>query len=146
MNDVSTYKNADLIPSCTASELAKVREFNSALREFPQAEVPTDHFVHAGCYARSCVVKAGVVMGAVEIIVPTILIVSGHCIIYNGGKKEEINGYVVLRGAPHRQVVIHAFTDTYMTMLYATSKTNPDECEEEFTDQTDELITRRKSQ
>ncbi len=145
MSEVVTYKNADLIPSCTSEELEKVRKFNSALREFPQAEVPTDHFIHAGCYARSCVVKAGVVMGAVEIKVPTILIVSGRCDIFNGGKKAEVDGYVVLRGAPHRQVVVRAYTDTYMTMLYATEKTNPLDCEEEFTDQTDELITRRKS-
>lgn len=141
---VAVYKNSDLIPPCTATELARMREFNARLREFPQEEVPTDHFIHAGVYARTCVVRAGVLMGAVEIVVPTVLIVSGHCEIYNGGKKAVVNGYVVLRGGPHRQVAVRAYTDTYMTMIYATDKTNPVDCEEEFTDQTDLLLSRRK--
>lgn len=141
---VAVYKNSDLIPPCTQGELAKMREFNEILRGYPQEEVPTDHFIHAGCYARTCVVRAGVLMGAVEIVVPTVLIVSGHCEIYNGGKKAVVNGYVVLRGSPHRQVAVKAYTDTYMTMIYATDKTNPVDCEFEFTSQTDELITRRK--
>lgn len=141
---VAVYKNSDLIPSCSGQELAVMREVNDRIRSCPQVDVPTDHFIHAGCYARTCVVKAGVLMGAVEIVVPTVLIVSGHCEIFNGGKKAIVNGYVVLRGAPHRQVAVKAFTDTYMTMIYATDKINPDDCEFEFTNQTDELITRRK--
>ncbi len=141
---VVRYKNADLIPSCSPTELATMCKVNDVIRTFPQVDVPTDHFVHAGCYARTCVVKAGVLMGAVEIIVPTILIVSGHCEIFNGGKKAIVDGYVVLRGAPHRQVAVKAIEDTYMTMIYATDKTDPVACEEEFTDQTDQLFTRRR--
>jgi len=141
--NVVVFKNADLIPSCSENELATMREVNDVIRTFPQVDVPTDHFVHAGCYARTCVVKAGVLMGAAEIIVPTVLVVSGKCEIFNGGKKAIVDGFVILRGEPHRQVAVKAITDTYMTMIYATDKTDPVACEEEFTDQTDQLFTRR---
>lgn len=141
--NVVVFKNADLIPSCSENELATMREVNDVIRTFPQVDVPTDHFVHAGCYARTCVVKAGILMGAAEIIVPTVLVVSGKCEIFNGGKKAIVDGFVVLRGEPHRQVAVKAITDTYMTMIYATDKTDPVACEEEFTDQTDQLFTRR---
>lgn len=141
--NVVVFKNADLIPSCSENELATMRGVNDVIRTFPQVDVPTDHFIHAGCYARTCLVKAGVLMGAAEIIVPTVLVVSGKCEIFNGGKKAIVDGFVVLRGEPHRQVAVKAITDTYMTMIYATDKTDPVDCEEEFTDQTDQLFTRR---
>lgn len=138
-----TLHNNELIPPCTKDELAKMNELNDFLRTFPQAELPTEQFIHAGCYVRTCLAKKGIIFGAVEIKVPTVLIVCGKGDLYCGDKKARIDGYLVLRGSAHRQVAFKAEEDTFFTMIYATDKEKPEDCEFEFTDQTDQLMTRR---
>lgn len=106
-------------------------------------DVPTEHFIHAGCYVRTCMVPKGIICAAVEIIVPTVVVICGKGTAFCGDKKCEIDGYYVMRGEAPRQMAFLAEEDTYFTMFYATDKTNPIDCEEEFTDQTDLLLTRR---
>ncbi len=138
-----TLQNNAFIPACSQEELALMRKLNEFLKEQPQAEVPTDHFIHAGVYVRTCLARAGIIFTAAEIKIPTVVVICGKGTLFCGDKKARVDGYFVLRGAAHRQIAFKAEEDTYFTMFYATSKDSPEDCEYEFTDQTDELLTRR---
>lgn len=147
MSSEIAFRKSDVIPPCKPEELRKMTKLIEFLNGInPNAstkDVPTEHFIHAGCYVRTCMVPAGIVCAAVEIIVPTVLVICGRGTAYCGDKKCEIDGFYVMRGEAPRQMAFSAEKDTYMTMFYATDKTDPVDCEEEFTDQTDLLLTRR---
>ena len=59
----------------TSDAVAKVRELEGVLRELPQVEIATEHVLHAGLYARTIRIPAGVVLTGVFIIIPTMLVV-----------------------------------------------------------------------
>lgn len=139
-----TLKSNDIIPACSKNDLEKMQQLTEFVETLDQVDVPTDHFIHAGCYVRTCLARKGVLFTAAEIKVPTVVVINGKGTIFSGGKKARVNGYLVLRGEAHRQIAYVAEEDTYFTMFYATKKTNADDCEFEFTDQADKLITRRQ--
>lgn len=113
------------------------------MEAMPQVNLRVEHNLHAGMYARTLYIPAGVsVMGAL-IIKPSLLIVQGHCRLYNGLNNFEIDGYQVLEGAAGRKSLCHAFADTITTMIIQTDATNIAEAEAEFTDTPERLQTNR---
>lgn len=147
MSNELAIRHGISIPPCTPKELAKMDMLIEVLHDInPGAstkDVPTEHFCHAGCYVRTCLFPKGIVCAAVKIIVPTVVIICGKGTVFCGDKKTYVDGYYVMRGEAPRQMAFLAEEDTYATMFYATDKTDPVACEEEFTDQTDLLLTRR---
>lgn len=139
-----TLRSNDLIPACDKEGLAHMERFASFLQTVPQADMGTDHFVFAGCYVRTIKAEKGTVFAGGQVTIPTVLVICGKGKLFCGQRKAHVDGYYVLRGEAHRQVAFIAEEDTYFTMFYATEKDNPIDCEEEFTDHPDKLITRRQ--
>lgn len=133
------------LPPCTQSDLKVVEEIRERIGELEPVEVPTEGFFHAGTYVRSCLLKKGAVMSGAVIKVPTVLIVSGDCLMTVGSLVTHIQGYAVLRGEPGRSQVFRAFEDTFLTMFFATDAKTEDEAEREFTDEFDQLLSRRQT-
>lgn len=68
------------LPPMSADSVAVVREFEDAALQLPQVKINTEHALHAGMYARTIMIPAGIVITGVQIKIPTILIVNGDAL------------------------------------------------------------------
>lgn len=131
------------INSMTTQEIDRVRELESVMLTMPQAELPTTQVLHAGMYARNMFVKAGVTVTGAFMKCPTILIISGHMLVYIGSETVEFKGYHIIPAGANRKQAGYAVEDTNVTMLFPSKATTMAEAEEEFTDEAEKLITRK---
>ena len=131
---------------CATSEnnLAFVREVERFILEQPQLEIETIHSFHAGLYARTIMVPAGAMITGALIKIPTLLTLSGDASVIIDREEVRISGYGVIPAAAGRKQVFLAHSDTYLTMIFATSATTIEEAEMEFTDEFDLLGSRRE--
>lgn len=125
-------------------KISKVRNFKSEVEKLPQIELETIHTFHAGMYARTLMMPAGVMMTGALIKIATILIIAGEGIVYTSDGAKEYSGYNVVSGMAGRKQAFLARTDTYMTMLFPTKSSTIAEAEAEFTDETHLLLTNRE--
>jgi len=141
----------DLVPSRTqiapmsAAAIDRVRRLESLASALPQVPIGTDHVFHAGVYARTIKVPAGVMITGVLIKIPTLLIVQGDAIVHVEDGPLELRGYNVLPAGAGRKQAFVALTDTHLTMIFATDAADVDAAEREFTDELDKLVTRRET-
>lgn len=130
------------VPAMSDASIAKVRTLETTLLAMPQVILETSHVIHAGVYARTVTIPAGVVMTGSLIKCATTLIISGHVVVYLDTGPKEIEGYHVLAASANRKVGFMALTDTSLTMLFSTKADNISQAEEEFTDEGHLLISR----
>ena len=133
------------IAPMSAAAIARVRRLESLASSLPQVAIDTDHVFHAGVYARTIKVPAGVMITGVLIKIPTLLIVQGDAIVHVEGWPLELHGYNVLPASAGRKQAFVALTDTHLTMIFATEAPDIDAAEREFTDELDKLMTRREA-
>ena len=107
-------------------------------------EVPVENHLHAGVYSRTILLKKGVAASGVLIQVPTQLVISGDVTMNDGTTLRRITGYHVLECGAGRMQTAYAHADTRMTMFYASKAATVDEAEDEFTNEPENLQTRRK--
>lgn len=129
------------IQSMTPQALDRVYALEQYTRTLPQEWIETRHVIHAGVYARTIEIKAGVLLTGVFIKIPTTLIVSGDVTVYTGGEAKRISGYHVLAAAAGRKQVFLAHLDTQLTMVFATGETDLDRIEAQFTDEVELLMS-----
>lgn len=141
----TTITTAAALPACTDRDLEQVREIESILASCEQVNIPTEHWLHAGMYARTCRIPAGAVISGALIARPTVVIISGHCVLNAGGAVREVNGYECLRGAAGRKQIIRAITDTSVTLVMRSSASSLEAAEQELTPEADKLLSRRQS-
>jgi hypothetical protein len=72
------------------------------IKTCPQVELPTEHFLHAGMYARTVRMPAGTVLGGALIKVRTMVIVNGHAKIFVADGVAEIEGFNVYPASANR--------------------------------------------
>jgi hypothetical protein len=146
MRDVvepDTLSTANVIPAMSESALAQVRALESLAACQPQQAIDTAHLFHAGLYARTIRIPAGVMITGALIKIPTVLIVSGAVVIYLDGAARELHGYHVFAASAGRKQAFLALADTDMTMLFPTAAKTIEAAERAFTDETDLLVSRR---
>ena len=129
------------LPAMSNEALNQVKSLEQLVLSCPQVEIPTHHAFHGGCYSRTIMIPAGVVLTGALIKIPTTLIVSGHCFVYIGAQCHELQGYQVLPGSANRKQAFVAITDTWLTMIFPTSAKTVAEVEREFTDEYELLMS-----
>ncbi len=132
MSNVVAHKK---ITSMSELEVNKVRQIEEEILKAPQVKIATHHIIHAGTYARTIVVPAGVILTGSLMKIPTLLIINGHFLLFAGDKTIELKGYNIFTGGANRKQVGVAVTDTQVTMIFATNAKTVAEAEEEFTDE-----------
>lgn len=132
------------LPVMGRSEVESVRQLEEAALHLPQVPIPTDHVFHAGMYARTIKIPAGVALTGAQIKIPTILIISGDALIYGEGGATRYAGYHVALGQCGRKQAFYALQDTYLTMLFPTGATTVDAAEKAFTDEYEKLFSRKE--
>jgi hypothetical protein len=120
-----------------------VRRFESLALQQEQAEITTQHLIHAGMYARTILVKKDTIITGALIKIATILIINGNVVVTIGNEAIELIGYHVLPASAYRKQAFLTKEDTYMTMVFATSANSVEEAESKFTDEVDLLISRK---
>jgi hypothetical protein len=135
--------NSGIIPSMSERSIDKVRQFESFSLTLPQVKIDTFHTFHAGLYARTIMIPAGVVLTGALIKIATILIINGDVIAYIGDDSIRLSGYNVLPAEQNRKQAFVAQTDTYMTMLFSTNAKTIEDAENEFTDEASLLFSRK---
>jgi len=148
--DVMSTKNViagnviaeNIIAPMSEAAIQTVRDLESVALQLPQQPIETSHLFHAGLYARSIVLPAGVVLTGALIKVATILIISGDVIMYVDGEARELHGYHVFAASAQRKQAFLALADTSMTMLFPSQAKTVEAAEEEFTGEADLLFSR----
>lgn len=131
------------IPAMSLAAVDNVRKLEAVVSELPQTHIETQHLLHAGLYARTICVPAGVVLTGAFIRIPTTLIVSGECTVYLGDKSQLLIGHSVLPASGHRKQAFVAHQDTHLTMVFATGAHTVEEAEEQFTNEAHLLFSRK---
>lgn len=130
------------IAAMTPAQVGEVRRLEAAVRELPQAQIDTCHVIHAGLYARTIRIPAGVVLTGAEITRATLLIFSGHAVVTMGDSVRELDGYHVLPAEAGRKQAFLALADTDLTMLFATDARDIATAEGQFTSEPERLMSR----
>lgn len=127
-----------------AAVVGNVRKLEHALLQLPQAEIKTEHSFHAGVYARTVLISAGVVLTGALIKIPTMLIFNGDAVVVTPTGTERWVGYRVVLAPAERKMAFYAKHATNLTMLFATTAQTVDEAEQEFTDEYEALLSRKE--
>lgn len=128
--------------SASKAVIARVEQLEQQLLLLPQIEIRTEHVIHAGLYARTVTIPAGVAITGALIKRATLLIVNGDVTVSGGAEPFRIQGYNTLPASAGRKTAWYAHTDTNLTMLFATNARTVAEAEREFTDDVDVLMSR----
>jgi hypothetical protein len=131
------------IATMSGESIDQVRRLESALLSGPQVEITTSHALHAGMYARTVHIPAGVVLTGALIKLATVLIVSGDVSVFIGGETLRLTGYHVIPAGAGRKQAFIAHADTHLTMLFPSQATTVEQAESEFTDESDLLLSRQ---
>jgi len=133
------------IAPMTPEAIDKVRQLEARTAELEQVEIPTDHVLHGGMYARTIRIPAGVLLTGAHIKRATTLVISGHVTVFIGAGTIEITGYQVLPASAGRKQAFLAHADTFVTMLFPSEAASIEAAETEFTDEADRLLSRRQA-
>jgi hypothetical protein len=131
-----------VIPAMNDAAVERVRAMERIARKLPQTPITTYHLIHAGMYARTITIPAGVVLTGALIKRATILILSGDATVTIGAGVVRVTGYHVLAASAQRKQAFLAHADTNLTMLFPTAAQDVRAAEEEFTDEADLLFSR----
>lgn len=124
--------------------IARVAAFEDVMLTLPQVDIHTQHVLHAGLYARTIVIPAGIVLTGALVKRSTLLQISGDVLLSRGDEDGvRITGTAVLPAAAGRKQVFITYAETTVTMSFATTARTIDEAEAEFTDDIERLISRR---
>ncbi len=146
-----------VIPPMDARTIARVRQLEDGLLRLPQVPIPTEHVLHAGLYARTVTIPAGVVVTGVLVKRATLLIAQGDVVVFVGGGigqaapcedvssagKMRLSGYNVVPAAAGRKQAFLAESEVRLTMVFPTAAATIEAAEAEFTDEVEALASRR---
>lgn len=132
------------LPSMTPRAIGQVARLEEANLARDQVDMPTDHVLHAGLYARTILVPAGTLFTGALVKIPTLLVVTGEAMVWTGNDKPlHLAGHNVVPAAAGRKQAFLAMSDMALTMIFATEAGTVDEAERAFTDEHDRLASRR---
>lgn len=120
-----------------------VRELEGFLLELPQVDLQTSHVVHGGMCARTILIPAGVVLTGALTNCDNTCIISGDITVTTDDGAQRLTGYRVIpaKAGAKRAGIAHA--DTWWTTIWPTSLADVQAIEDEFTDESALLQTRR---
>lgn len=132
------------LPATTPEMIGALIALETTLIGNEPVELPTEHVIHAGMYARTVHMPAEMVLVGAVIKRPTLVIVSGSAAVLVGLEWMKLEGYNVIPASARRKQVFVSYTDVAITMLFPTQARTVEEAEREFTDEADRLLSRRQ--
>jgi hypothetical protein len=139
---MNTLLTAEAIPPMEENHLRLVRQLEKHLSREEQIRLDTHHTIHGGIYTRTITMPERTVMTGALVKVNTTLVFAGVATAYVGGRSVFFDGYGVIPALAGRKQAFVAHSETHITMMFATEAKSVREAEEEFTDETDMLVSR----
>lgn len=136
----------NVLPPTAPEVIELIAEIERRMRERPQIHPPMEHVLHAGMYARTCRLDAGVAIVSVLIKIPTLLIVCGAAHVFAGDRWYQIEGYQCMAAAAGRKQIYVTERPTEITMVFPSQAGTVEEAESEFTDEAEALLSRRQGE
>lgn len=135
------------LPAMTDFELGEVRRLQYVYGQKEQIPLRTRHFLYAGVYSRTIwavgTPEVQVLIVGALIKIPTQVSIDGDVLVWVGSKTLRLTGHNVLAGSAGRKQVFLAYSDVRITMSFGTKAKTIEEAEREFTDEVDDLCSRR---
>ena len=132
------------IAPMSAGAIANVSALEKKILGCPQAQIHTQHVLHAGMYARTIVIPAGIVLTGALVKIPTLLIVAGDVLVSRGEAQGlRITGTAVIPASAGRKQAFLTYQDTTVSMVFPTTATTVEQAEAEFAADADLLFSRR---
>ncbi len=132
------------LPPTTPEIMEKIALVEAKIRPHEHLlQVEMEHTLHAGMYARTCRLAAYQVITSVLIKIPTLLIVDGDCIVLAGEGWKDLTGYNVLSAMAGRKQIYVTRSETAITMVFPSNAKTVEEAEDEFSDESANLLSRR---
>lgn len=122
-----------------------VRELESHLLALPQVDLSTTHVIHGGMCARTILIPAGVVLTGALTNCDNVCIVNGDITVTTDEGPQRLTGYHVLPANAGTKRVGVAHADTWWTMVWRTDLAEIEAIEDELTDESAMLQSRRSS-
>lgn len=138
MNPLTVASPALVAPD--ARTLAALRDLDTAMRQYPQAEITVDHLIHGGMYARTAHVPADTLVSGALLRRATVLVLHGDVTVFTGAESVRLTGYHVLPGSAGRKQLFRTHAETVMTMVLPSAALCVEEAEHEFTDEPELLM------
>ena len=121
--------------------LDQLRMIEEKILRCEQFQFKTQHVFHAGMYARTVRIPAGVFFTSVLIKCPTLLILNGTCDVLMGSTIVRFDGYNVIPAAAGRKTAYITRSPIELTMIFPTQARTVEEAEAEFTDEVENLLS-----
>lgn len=137
---MSELAKVELVPTATLETVNRIESYEVEARKLPQIHIQTEHLFHAGMYARTIRLEPRVAITSVFIKIPTVIVINGACEVYDG-RWRRVAGYNVVPASAGRKMVYVTETQTEITMLFPSKVKTVKEAEEQFTDETDLLLS-----
>jgi len=133
----------ELLPT---SPEALDRIYKEQERLLPSLDVPvqTDHVLHGGMYSRTVTLAPGVELVGALIRKATLVITVGEANVLVNENWESIRGYRVFPASAGRKQIFIAKSALIITMVFPTAAKSVKEAEEEFTVESELLLSRRQ--
>jgi hypothetical protein len=132
------------IPASTEKAVNNVKKLEVALTKAPQVNIATHHILHGGMYARTIELAPDTLICGALIKVPTIIIIEGDALVYTNNGCKELKGYNVFAGSKNRKQAVLTLSDVKWTMVLKSDANTIEKAEEDFTDEFDNLFSRRE--
>lgn len=130
------------IRSMSEDAISKVTTLENQLKEMDQLQITTWHTLHGGIYTRTILIEKDTAITGALVNVPTTLVVNGDVVVYANDSVQRYTGYNVIPASAHRKQAFVAMEDTMLTMSFSTNASTIGQAEDEFTNQSAELLSR----
>lgn len=134
----------DSLPVTAGEALRLTKEFEAFAMQQPQVELETVHVLHAGIYSRTVRIPASVVITGALIKIPTVLTIFGNMRLTAGDKCIDVEEFATFKCPAGRKQIMYAKSDCLVQMSFATNAKTVEEAEDEFTNEGDLLMSRKK--
>jgi len=141
VSEIIKFNNT--LPATSPESVEKIKLAEEIIRGRAQIEFCTEHIFHAGMYARTVRIAANVVFTSVLIKRATLLVSQGSYEVFAGDRWARYDGYNVLCGSAGRKQIYRTITEIQLTMIFPTEAASIADAENEFTDETENLLSHR---
>lgn len=145
-NQLRILRESDALalPATTKDVLDKLYAAQDKMLQYPQMLIMTEHVLHAGIYSRTVTLPPTTAIVGVLIKRSTLVITVGSGFVLVGQDWAKVDGYQILPASANRKQAFVSRGPLIITMLFPSAAKTVREAEEEFTDETDDLLSRRQ--
>lgn len=123
----------------------RVAALEAQILQHPQVDLQTTHLVHGGLSARTIFIPAGTVLTGALTNIDNVCVVVGDITVTTDAGPMRLTGHHVLMARAGAKRVGLAHADTWWTMLHRTELTDIGQIEDEMTNESHNLQTRRNA-